>query len=738
MNNFDLKEFRVNYAKMTQNELAEKINVSQDRISRWESNPESISISDYAKIAEVFRMKIDDLINFKLMEAKSITVKDTWSSVNETKHQILDYLSTGIQHLPDDAECVNKSEELKKLVHHLFRKPKIGVIGHSDAGKSSLINALLGSDKMPASWTPTTYIAVFVKHINDKPVFVKNNVVLFHGTEGNNVIDDWQIYNHEYFNKYFAGEGDYDLLKEYGTRMGEKASEDITSAIVYVDSPALIDCDFVDLPGYGTGDKESDDRITSDIIEKRIDITIYMSPMNGFMRNDDIALVKNILKRMDDLSCLNDFKNPLSNVFILGSQADFIRKDDRKDILDCGCNRLVSTMGDDFWQTKNRPELFTNEKLRECFFSYSTANNEISESFIQELTTIIEKLPNVIDTSARKMLDKWLLNNDKDIQRKIYSYKTVLNNREEIRQSYQKRIENEDNRKVLYSNERKELLKKIEKYRSHDISEFKKEYDNLIDVDVLEGKIKSRGVKRKKEDIQDFGSYISSTLEEKYTSIMTVDTKLFKSDMDVFFSSLNTNVFSTVGINIDGLSSFSAESIFASGLAGLGTFGALTFWASTCGNLGGYILIAKGLGVLGSLGISFGSAAGVMAAVSALGGPVVIGLAIAITGALAILFGRDWRKDTAKKIVQKFDENDAKSKYLDAVNKYWDDTIASFNAGADKLEQEWTKNLEEERQIIESHDDNSMNQEIIYLKNWQEYFRNVPNIECKYQDMGDI
>ena len=52
MNNFDLKEFRVNYAKMTQNELAEKINVSQDRISRWESNPDSISISDYAKMLE--------------------------------------------------------------------------------------------------------------------------------------------------------------------------------------------------------------------------------------------------------------------------------------------------------------------------------------------------------------------------------------------------------------------------------------------------------------------------------------------------------------------------------------------------------------------------------------------------------------------------------------------------------------------------------------------------------------
>ncbi len=60
---------------------------------------------------------------------------------------------------------------------------------------------------------------------------------------------------------------------------------------------------------------------------------------------------------------------------------------------------------------------------------------------------------------------------------------------------------------------------------------------------------------------------------------------------------------------------FDAKGAFLGGLAGLGTLGtlgALGAWASTLGNLGGYIIVAKGVSALSALGISFaGGSAGV-------------------------------------------------------------------------------------------------------------------------------
>ena len=40
--------------------------------------------------------------------------------------------------------------------------------------------------------------------------------------------------------------------------------------------------------------------------------------------------------------------------------------------------------------------------------------------------------------------------------------------------------------------------------------------------------------------------------------------------------------------------SFDARRIFMAGLAGVMTYGALSLWAVSCGNLGAYILVAKG------------------------------------------------------------------------------------------------------------------------------------------------
>ncbi|PAM94437.1 Dynamin family protein, partial [Flavobacterium sp. IR1] len=128
----------------------------------------------------------------------------------------------------------------------------------SDAGKSRLINSLLGIDKMPTSWTPTTSISVHIKHINDRPEFFHDETWIFEGGKEGFSID--RIHQKEYCEKFKLVSGPASILSDYGTRQGENYTiEDASAAVVYVDSPILALCDIVDLPGFGTGDREMDD-----------------------------------------------------------------------------------------------------------------------------------------------------------------------------------------------------------------------------------------------------------------------------------------------------------------------------------------------------------------------------------------------------------------------------------------------------------------------------------------------
>ena len=50
--NFDLKDFRENYLKLTQSELAELMGIRQDRVSRLEKNLEIITTLELRQLAK--------------------------------------------------------------------------------------------------------------------------------------------------------------------------------------------------------------------------------------------------------------------------------------------------------------------------------------------------------------------------------------------------------------------------------------------------------------------------------------------------------------------------------------------------------------------------------------------------------------------------------------------------------------------------------------------------------------
>ena len=173
---------------------------------------------------------------------------------------------------------------------------------------------------------------------------------------------------------------------------------------------------------------------------------------------------------------------------------------------------------------------------------------------------------------------------------------------------------------------------------------------------------------------------------------------------------------------------FNSKGAFAGGLVGLVSVGGLAMWASTLGNLGAYILVAKGVSVLSAIGISTGGTAAWVAAVSSIGGPVTLAIGIVvITALLGWAFLRSsWEERLAKKISSELRDRKVETAYLDGIATYWDSTAAAFESGADNAELVWTQHLADMRRIVDESSIDQITDLISGLGGLRSFFLDLP------------
>lgn len=202
---------------------------------------------------------------------------------------------------------------------------------------------------------------------------------------------------------------------------------------------------------------------------------------------------------------------------------------------------------------------------------------------------------------------------------------------------------------------------------------------------------------------------LSNLLNDSYTSVLKKYSKELSYEVDVFLQNFEntTKIFTSKdGVEVD--SGFNVKASFAGGLAGLVTYGALSVWAASLGNLGAYILVAKGVSVLAAMGISVGGTAAASAAIAAIGGPIVIVIRIAtiLASLVYVMFSGSWKKAISKKIVNAYDKKNVLANYLTQNTTYWNDTEKAFKHASGKLEKDfeyYIANLKKE--VYESDDE---------------------------------
>lgn len=703
---FDLRNFREEVLKLTQKELAGLIDERQDKISRLEKNPDSIGLDILIRIADKTGTTLDELVKYKKKIPEALIIDNTWNSVTAIKKKIDDYVDKTRNNTKTTSKQEYKMNELKKFTETFLKKPKIAIVGLSDTGKSTLINSLLGVEKMPAAWTPTTAITIYIKHKDDRPSYIDDDVWFLKPQLDNGYEwDSNRLSDEKYTREYFCRKGHIQDLYEFAVRTDEDDTT-IGSAVVFIDSPILKVCDLIDLPGYNTGDRELD-RILTEQVRDYADIMIYMSLANGFMRGNDIEYLKS------DLIYLPVFDNekienrPLSNLYIVASQAHIVNKGNLVElnkVLDEGAKRLYSQIPKELWNRRSEgTEInYTGESLRNRFFTYSKDIEVLRQPFELDLTTLVEGFSSILIKGYKIALCEFCEVNRLKIKDDINENIEIDHKRNEYIKLSEKLSGNLSQVTLGSQKIGDDVVKNIHVICDDSVSNLSKVYAELVSIDSVINIIDTEDYSNVKGDIEKLGSLLNSKLQEKIHTVIEVGVNKYSKDIDQFLEKYDELINDTSDTEISDINyNYSAKAAFVKGLAGCQSIGANASLKTKSGNSGEDTNFGEGVDILSTMFYTVPGTdqshtpMGGVAHALALSGVIGLGIGLAmlaVTSGMSV-FGTGWKKSVAKKIVAAYNSENVLGTYTDVIEGFWKDTDKAFAYAVDYMEKDFSDGI---------------------------------------------
>lgn len=716
----DFKSLRSDKLKLTQEEFANIYEVSLQEVQELDKTGKP-DMDLIVKIANKTGLDFNTILSYEKPRVKPIKVKDTWEKTNFTKRSLSGYLNSALEQM-DISDFMRKNyiDDLEVGIMSKFVKPTVAIVGRSDTGKSTLINSLIDAEKMPAKWTPTTSTAVYVKHIKDRPNFIHDEAWIFKSEcENEKFWNSKRLYDEEYCKKWKIAGGDLSLLETYSTRQGGGLKTDAGSAVVFVDAPILLNCDIIDLPGYGT-ETTSDDVITAKTAAQA-DILIYLSLASGFLRIEDIEYLKNNVRTLPVLEKKGQNKlKPLANLFVVASHADSVDNGNEislTNILKNGCARFLTTLSDEYWNERSEKSgyNYTPDVIQSCFFTYTTDIPALCEKFRNCLEVVMETIPEIVDKECRELVRAYVDRKEPNLEAEILKYESLRETRQKWVELLKKIRDSELERSAKNDREKREIKDLIHSLNRDSVNECTNYCASMLNVDEITRKIKAKRIKNKKEDIQQFASQLQDEMQSKCANLLKEKSEDLSVKVKEYVSEYQEGVevsFQEASLDAD----FDAGYAFASSLAKIGIIGGL-----------GAFLAADAAFAFGSWAFLFGIG-GQIALFANFLGPIGIAAGALISAAMGVmkLFNGGWEKNVAKKLVSAFEEKGVSDKYRQAIREYWEQTENAFDQAAEQLDQKWNVYVDQLQNTVDSYDIEQIESSISAAKNIQNFFENIP------------
>ena len=724
--NSKLAELRKESGK-TQGDLAKALQITQARVSRYEANGD-IPIALLQTWADTIGRTVYDLLpnNLSIKEETIFDFDDSlYGPLTEKLNLLLQYID---QFSHRDELLVRQFQD---RVIALKEKPWVVLTGHFDAGKSHICNFYLGETQLPTGYRPITKYPTFIRHISDRPQKWFQEDLWLMGPEFDP--EKWDDEDHCTDNRILAGS--WDTLERHATLKDRKNNGEEGAVLAFVDAPLLHSCVLVDLPGYDDNNMTNERVI--DRLGRQAAILLYLCSAQGFLDGGDFARLAHLLRGLPRYEEIHDDFPALGNLFIIATHAHpgIIKDDLKKDILGRGSKDFYEHFKENlFPKLSSRGRLISQEDIDDRFFSFYQEMPERREELEQALTRLLrDQMPLIKKERVNEEIFRFKDEGKAFYAKEIDKFEKIMREDEKAKRHYERLKKGESDRKKGHDEEVKRIEKEIAKLRDRELENFRAVFEDELVVENIEDMIKDRYEGDRKKAEKQAAAYVLAEIQSRTEEFRGNLFEEIKGLIDSFMRGIRKNTLLGVPKDRDTEEfsiPFDAKGAFLGGLAGASTLGALGAWAATLGNLGGYIIVAKGVSVLSSLGISFaGGAAGAATLVSVLGGPITLGIAaaLAVGAFFSWLFGDSWERRLAKKIKNVFENEDYLEKIEENINSFWEETRLAFKQGADSLDKQYKNYIQELKKAFGGKKDiKDLEKRVERYKEIQSFFAAIP------------
>lgn len=489
--------------------------------------------------------------------------------------------------------------------------------------------------------------------------------------------------------------GTYDLIKAFGARTGEFANDmEADSIVAYVDAPILRSCHLIDFPGYAHNQIDED---KASLVTNEADVIIYLSPVTGFMKQDDIARLAPII----DLLPLFENHDPqfpsLGNLMIVASHAYRNIPDEKlRHLMGKATDRIVQSLSETRLKRRSgiTKRLIGGDVIAQRIFPFQVDDPPRREdffSFFQKMCGTY--LPIAWSHRVHEEITLFKANAKYRCKEEIHRWESAVKKIEDAAQQLDAIEKAEPEREKNLRLQRKRIEESIAEYKLESDRAVKEIMRNKwLNPEDVKREIRSRYTS--KEQAQETALvYVLEQIQADIEMHCRKSQRDLQGKLDALLHDYTIANVDALKISLNELliPDFDAKGAFVSGLAGMGAIGILTSLVSASGvSLMGTSFLF-GLGGIGTL-------------LAMLGGPVGIVVGLVVSMVSWAFFGQSWEEGIANTLVHRLRERNVEGQFRTVVARLWSETEAACARGMANVEVEYLHYIQNLRELIHKRD----------------------------------